>query len=42
MAINNTSKDYIKGIVENDNLYFWLYDFLNQIIKPALLEQKSR
>ena len=29
MAINSTSKDYIKYIIENDDLYFWLYDFLN-------------
>ena len=29
MTINNSSKDYIKFIIENDDLYFWLYDFLN-------------
>jgi len=42
MAINNTSKDYIKGIVENDNLYFWLYDFLNPDNKTSTAGTKEQ
>jgi hypothetical protein len=42
MAINNTSKDYIKGIVENDDLYFWLYDFLNPDNKTSTAGTKEQ